>query len=385
MSNSNKEKIYILALHLGIGGVESSIAFLSNMLSKNHDVTIICTYKLHNTPAVRLNNNVKIEYLTENLTPNKEQFLAAVKQKNLKNIFKEGLLSVKILFLKRFTMIKKIKQLDAKVIISTRYTFSKLLGKYGKKECIKIAQEHNHHNNNKKYIKKVVKSLKNIDYFMPVSQELTQFYSKQIKNKKTKCYYIPHGLDYFPEKCAKIEKTQIISVGRLDPIKGFPDLIDIFKIIEPQCPNWTLNIVGGGKQYDELRNKINDLHLENKIFLLGEKNKDELNKIFSQSSIYVMTSYSESFGLVLLEASSFGIPLVAYDSAQGAKEIIKNDENGFLIPKRNKDEMINKILDLINSSELRYNLGQTGRIFAKAHTEENIQEKWKIFLNKILS
>ena len=96
MLNCNKEKIYILALHLGIGGVESSIAFLSNMLSKKYDVTIICTYKLSNTPAVQLNDTIKIEYLTENLTPNKEQFLTAVKQKNITDIFKEGLLSVKI-------------------------------------------------------------------------------------------------------------------------------------------------------------------------------------------------------------------------------------------------------------------------------------------------
>lgn len=384
MSNPNKKNICILSLHLGIGGVESSIAFLSNMLSKKYDVTIVCSYKLSNSPAFKLNDNIKIEYLTENLVPNKEQFLAAIKQKNIKKIIKEGFISAKILFLKKYTMIKKIKHLDSDIIISTRYTFSKLLGKYGKKDCIKIAQEHNHHNNNKKYIKKVVNSLKNIDYFMPVSQELTEFYSKQLKNKQNKCYYIPHGLEYFPKKCANIENTQIISVGRLDPIKGFPDLIDIFKTIEPQCPNWTLNIVGSGKQYDELKNKISELNLENKVFLLGGKNKDELNKIFSNSSIYVMTSYSESFGLVLLEAASFGIPLVAYDSAQGANEIIKNGENGFLISNRNKNEMINKILDLINSSELRYNLGQAGRLLANNHTEENIQKKWEIFLNEIL-
>jgi len=383
MLNSKKEKIYILALHLGIGGVESSIAFLSNILSKNYDVTIICTYKLSNIPYIQLNPTVKVEYLTENLTPNKEQFLNAVKQKNIKNILKEGILAFKILFLKKYTMIKKIKQLDAKVIISTRYTFSKLLGKYGKKDCIKIAQEHNHHNNKKKYIKKVIKSLKNIDYFMPVSQELTDFYDKHIHYKKTKCYYIPHGIEYFPTKSAKLENKQIVSIGRLDPIKGFLDLIDIFKKLEPQNPDWTLNIVGGGEQYDELNQKIHKLGLEKKVFLLGQKNRAEINNVLFNSSIYVMTSLSESFGLVLLEAESFGIPLVAFDSAQGAKEIIKDGKNGFLVSNRDKHEMVTKIQYLINKPELRYNMGQHGRTFAKNHTTDNIQKEWEIFFNKL--
>ena len=56
-----------------------------------------------------------------------------------------------------------------------------------------------------------------------------------------------------------------------------------------------------------------------------------------------MTSYSESFGLVLLEAASFGLPLIAFDSAEGAKEIIQNGQNGYLIQNRNKEDMSNKI------------------------------------------
>lgn len=384
MQDIKKEKISILALHLGTGGVESSIAFLSNMLCKKYDVTIICTYKLPNTPAVKINDGVKIEYLTENLEPNKEQFLKAVREKKINKILKEGFLAVKILFLKRHKMIKKIKQLDSKIIISTRYNFSSWLGKYGKKETIKIAQEHNHHNNNKRYIKKVVKSLKNIDYFMPVSQELTDFYSEHINNKKTKCIYIPHGLEYYPEKIADLKKKNIISVGRLVSVKGFLDLIDIFKEVAVKAPDWILNIVGAGEQYDELKKKIIDLGLEKNIFLLGNKDRNELNKLFSGTSIYVMTSYTEAFGLVLIEAESFAIPLIAFDSAQGAKEIIQDNNNGFIISNRNKQEMVNTILKLINDDGLRKTMGQAGRKMSEKYKEDNIFNEWTNFLESII-
>lgn len=379
----NKKKVTFLLLHLGYGGTETSNINIANSICDDYEVELISFYNLEENQTKNLKDNISIKYLY-NGGPNKVELKKAIEGKNIFNMLKEGIKALDILVKKKYLIKKEILNSNSGIIISSRYSFSKLLGKYGNKECIKIAQEHNHHNNDKKYIKKIIGSLKNIDYFMPVSLELTNFYRKKIHNQKTKTYYIPHFLEYFPEKCSNLAEKQIVSIGRLDPIKGFLDLIDIFKELEQHASDWILNIIGGGDQYDELQKKIYDTGLEKKVFLLGQKNREEINKILSKSSIYVMTSYSESFGLVLLEAESFGIPLIAFDSAQGAKEIIKDSENGFLISKREKKEMINKILDLVNNPQLRNDLGHTGRELSKNYKKEKIQEKWKVFFNEIL-
>lgn len=376
------KKVTILALHLGIGGTENAIISLSNMLCKKYEVEIISTYKLQENIAFEVNPKIKITYLMTDLKPNRLELKQALKSFNIFKILKEALTSIKVLYLRRKLNIKAIKNLDSDVIISTRYFHNKWSGKYGRKEAIKIAQEHNHHNNNKRYINKTLRCIKNIDYFIPVSKELTDFYKKRIekknkyKKKKTKCIYIPHCLDNYPENQADLKEKNIISVGRLAKEKGYLDLVEVFKIVYQKHPDWKLNIVGDGEEKEIIKNKIQDYKLENNIVLQGYKNKKELDEIYKKSSIYVMTSYTESFGLVLIEAESYGIPIMALDSAQGAKEIIQNGENGYLIHNRDLNEMAEKIINLIEDENLRNSLGKQGRILSQKYKKENVAKKW---------
>lgn len=375
------KKIVILALHLGTGGAEKVICNLANLLSENNNVKIISTYKLNEKPAFKINNSVEIEYLIQDLKPNKQDFKNSLKKFNLIRAFKELLISFKILYLKKSLMIKAIKKLDCDIVISTRIFHSNLLGKYANKNIIKIAQEHNHHNNNEKYINKVIKSLNNFNYFMPVSKELADFYSSKIKN--TKILYIPNFIENFSNKKSNLQNKQLISVGRLENIKGFSDLIDIFNIFQKTHPNWILNIIGDGSEKQNLQNKINELNLQNKIFLCGTKLSDELEKEYLNSSIYLMTSFSESFGLVLVEAASYGLPLIAFDSAQGAKEIIENNKNGFLVANRDKNQFVKKIDEIINNFELQKSLSENSIIVANKFSKNNISEIWNKFINNI--
>jgi N-acetylglucosaminyldiphosphoundecaprenol N-acetyl-beta-D-mannosaminyltransferase len=278
-------------------------------------------------------------------------------------------------------MIKEIKNLSCDVAISTRYLYNNILGKYAKPGIIKIAQEHN--DGDKKYVKKIVKSLKNIDYFMPVSKYLTNRYSELLKEKHTKCIYIPHSLSNYTNEVSNLENKNIISVGRLSKEKGFLDLIDVFELVNNEKPEWHLNIVGDGEQRQEIQDKIYEKNLDKSITLVGLKTEEELRKLYIQSSIYVMTSYRESFGLVLIEAESFGIPLAAFDSASGACEIIQNESNGYLISNRDKEEMANKIICLINDEDLRRKIGQTAREDSEKYKTENIENEWFNFIDNI--
>ena len=377
------KKITFLALHLSTGGAEQAISSISNILCENNDVEIISSYKINEKPSFYINPKVKIIYLMGDLKPNGIEFKEALKKKNIFESVKQGIKAVKILYLRKKTMIKAIKKCDSDIIISTRVLFNFWLGRYGKKSSIKIAQEHNHHNNKKKVIKNTVKSLKNIDYFMPVSKELTDFYAQLLRNTKTKCVYIPHSLDIYPEKVSMLDKKNIISVGRLSEEKGFEDLIDVFKLINDSDSTIKLNIVGDGEDRKKIEKKIIEYNLENYVILHGFKNKKELFELYEKSSVYLMTSYTESFGIVLIEAESFGIPVLAFDSAQGAKEIIEDNENGYLIKDRNKELMAQKTLELFKDDDLRGKLGKAGRENSKQYKVENVSKKWNEFIENI--
>ena len=114
------------------------------------------------------------------------------------------------------------------------------------------------------------------------------------------------------------------------------------------------------------------------ITLHGYQKKEYINRLLQESSIYVMSSFTESFGIVLLEAMSFGIPVIAFDSAEGATELIKNDYNGYLIPNRDKEQ----IIALIDEEDKRKKIGQNGRTTSMNFTADIVKKEWLKLLKK---
>lgn len=376
------KKITILALHLGYGGIENCISNLANSLVDDYEVNIISTYKLYEKSVFKLNDKIKIKYLMTDLKPNKQELKQSLKKLKLITFFKELKKSLKILKLKKNLMIEAIKNCDSDVIISTRDIHNNWLSKYGRDKTLKIGWEHNHHHNNKRYINKVTKSVLGLDYFVLVSKDLTKFYSEKLKDKKVKCVYIPNSINFFPQEKAKLETENLISIGRLSHEKGYLDLIDIFKELHQKYPDSKLNIIGDGPDRKKIEKKIRDNKLEDYIILHGFQEKEYINKYLEKSSVYIMTSYTESFGLVLLEAFAYGIPCVAYSSAEGANEIISDNWDGYLIKDRDKNKMIKRVCELLSNRNRRLIMGANGIKKAQEFNTQKTKQKWIEIINR---
>lgn len=365
-----KNKVSIYALHLNYGGVEKNICTKANILSEIKDVEIISLYKLKDKPDFKLNDNIKIKYLTANIKPNRKEFKESLHSKNIINIIKQGIYSIKVLYLKHTLITKSMINCNSEIIISTRIDFTEKLIRNNEYNNIKIAEEHIYHNNNTKYLNKLHYILKSIDYLMPSSNYLTNYYKKLFTEYRYKIITnnMPIETD---NKLSNLKNKNIITVGRLEKVKGYDDLIKLFNKLDNK--EWTLSIIGTGSEYDNLNNLIKELNMEDNIKLLGFKNTEELNKLYKESSLYIMTSIEESFGLVLLEAASHGLPLIAYDSALGAKEIIK--DNGILIINRNEKEMIKELKNLISDEKLRKEYQKKSLSISKQYDYDLIKEE----------
>lgn len=375
-----KNKISIISLHLGYGGIERSVINQANMLCEKYEIEIICLYKVVNKIPYHVDNRVNVIYLSD-LKPNKQEFLKHLKQKNIFKIISEGIKSVNILYKKHSLIKNYIYNSDSKIIISTRLEFTKILNNYGDEKTIKIAEEHVYHKENKKYIKKLKRALTNIGYLIPASKYLTKDYKEIYKDIKTKVIYIPQAIENLPKQNISTNKN-ILFVGRLEQEKGILDLIDIFKNVININKSINLTIVGDGTQKKLIKEKINKLKLNKNIKLTGYLTGKELNKEYSKASLFVMTSYEESFGLVLIEAMSYGIPCIAFASALGAKEII-NKKNGILIKNRDKEKMAKEIIKIFKNNSNK-ELEQAARNTAELYSFSVVQPIWEKFIKKIM-
>ncbi len=369
------DKVYITSLHLLHGGVEMAITLLANALVKRgFNVEILCIYNLGD-PAYSIDKKVKITYLSD-VHPNREEFYKAVKEKNVPLMIREGLYSVKVLYLKNKVMADAIKRIDKGVIISTRNEHSVLLSKYGRREVRKVAQLHHDHKFEKRLIRDFKKKYTNIDYFVLLTEKLKDEVKTMMKeNTHTKCVVIPNFLSDMSEVLHSERKRQVLAVGRLHSVKGFERLIKIWKRFDAKDET-VLKIIGDGQEKEALQNLIDKYCLQEKVIMTGELSHEKVMEEMHRSICYVMTSYSEAFPFVLIEAMAGGLPVVAYDVRVGPAAIVQNGESGFLIPDGNEELFIDKLRILCQDDKLREQMSKNAVQRSREFSEDSVMKKW---------
>lgn len=369
-----ENKVSFLLLHLGYGGIETATINTANALSDKYEVELVSFYNLTKNQVNRLNNNIKVKYLYQG-EPNKEAFLESLKNHKLLKTIKEGLKAVSILIKKKVLVIHEIINNNSKFLVSTRYEFSMLLSRYGFKETTKIAAEHHYHNNSKKYINILKYKYNNIDYLLALTKTLEEDYHRFLKhNHHTKIVLMPNMLESIPTKKSTLEEKEIITMSRLDYGKKNDDIIKAFAKTNYQ--NWHLSILGDGSEYENLSSLIKELHLENNVSLEGYIPKEKLEGYLLNSSIFLMASLTEGLPMVLLEAMSYGLPCIAYETASGVNDIIDNGKNGYVIKERNEELYVKKLQSLMDDATLRKKMSKEALEKVKCFSKENIVKKW---------
>lgn len=200
---------------------------------------------------------------------------------------------------------------------------------------------------------------------------------------------IPHKTIIIPNfiqpnnsgKYSTCENKKIIFVGRFAEQKGINAIIKIWKEVLKKHPDWQLHMYGEGELKNQYAELVKKEKLSSTLFL--HEPTYNIYDAYIDSSIHISTSKYEPFGLVLCEAMTCGIPNIAFDCPYGPKEIIKNNEDGFLIENGNIKEFINKINYLIEHEKLRKSMGRKAKENVKRFYPENIMPRWKEFFEHI--
>ncbi len=373
--------IYITALHLHHGGVEKVISSLSNMfIEMGHNVTILCTYKLGD-PVYPIDDRVKIRYLTD-LKPNREEFKAAISSKNPIRIIKNGIYAIKVLYQKKQSLIKEFKLIQDGVIISTRNEHSVLLSKYGNAHVKKIAQLHHDHRFDEKLIHDFQHGYTNIDDFLLLTPRLKNEVEEYMRstNQHTKCHCVPNFLDKDTYQ-RKLPKTnQIVTVGRLHPDKGYDRLLNVWSEFVKLNPNYILKIIGEGESRKDFEKLANELNIQNSVVFTGFLAHNNTLDEMSQSLVYVMTSISEGFPMVLLESMSQGTPAIAFDVRVGPEAIISDGVDGYLVADNDITQFAYKLDELLENPELLKSMSLNALNKADVYSQDKVSELWKDLL-----
>ncbi|WP_117149338.1 glycosyltransferase family 4 protein [Paraliobacillus zengyii] len=203
----------------------------------------------------------------------------------------------------------------------------------------------------RKYALEIILNAKKVIFISPSYQK--HVIDKYIPNKfrekillNTKI--IPNGVDDYWLKQTLVEKTidkklKLIFVGRIDNNKNLAAVIQVVDLLRKKGMDCTLDVVGDGPLREAHENECRGV--ENIVFHGAIYDKDKIREIYINSNILVVPSFTETFGLVYLEAMSCGVPVI-YTQNQGFDGQFEEGEVGFHVNPNDKEDIVRKIIDI---------------------------------------
>jgi phosphatidylinositol alpha-1,6-mannosyltransferase len=154
----------------------------------------------------------------------------------------------------------------------------------------------------------------------------------------------------------------VLAVGRWvanERYKGADELIRAIPNLLQSVPDVNLVAVGTGDDLPRLRAIAVELHIEDRVHFLENLTNQELAACYAHCDLFALPSTGEGYGLVFLEAMAFAKPVVGV-SAGGVTDIVRNAENGFLVPPGNSESLVQALEKLLLDDSLRVRLGRAG-------------------------
>ncbi|MGV4415216.1 glycosyltransferase family 4 protein [Chryseobacterium sp. T1] len=184
---------------------------------------------------------------------------------------------------------------------------------------------------------------------------------------------IPNPLSFVSTKNNLLDRKKVIVVGSHSYNKGYDKLLTIWKKVEAKFPDWELNIYGKIDKDETFVKVAKRLELQEVNF---HHPISDIKSQYEDSSIMLLTSRSEGFGMVLIEAMACGVPCVSFDCPSGPGDIISDKEDGFLVEDQNEEAFTVVLEQLMSNHELRKKIGVKGKENVERFSIPKVLEQW---------
>ncbi len=363
--------IYCLPSTFRMGGTERVVTAKANYLvTHGYEVVIITTDQGRQSSYFPLDERVQCIDLNINYEKNSTRpFLKKLfyfiynrwlHRRRLKNVLMEQRANIVIsTFFNEQPIVPKIQDGSIKIL---EFHFSRVVFQYMQRQGIyRWVEKWGERQARKaisRYKKFVVLTVQDADNWGNLPN--TQVISNMITTKRGR---ISDG-----------ENRRVIAVGRYESIKGFDRLLSIWELVIKEKKDWTLHIYGKGSMRERLEEIIDCKGLKTSAVLEGESS--DLAEEYAKSSIFVLTSHYEGFGMVIVEAAAAGIPTVSFDCPCGPRNIIRDGQTGFLVEDGNIKKFADKLLMLMDDVNLRREMGRRAYEDSRQYLPEVVMKQW---------
>jgi glycosyltransferase involved in cell wall biosynthesis len=180
------------------------------------------------------------------------------------------------------------------------------------------------------------------------------------------------------------DENKFLCLGRFINRKGFDDAINAFNLIKNHSTNATLNIYGYGPEKNRLENLIKLLNLQDRVKIFDPDKNSQI--LYKSHDIVLFPSYAEGLGNIILESMASARPVIAYDCNHGPRELIVQNETGYLVPVKDYTALAERMLYLINNSSHSKSMGLSAlALFNRVYDNKNILNDWERLISEVIN
>lgn len=368
---------YLLPNAYNIGGTIRTVLHQAHaMLAEGHDIELVSLLRRKDEPDLPIDPRITMRTLLDLRVPKHRRLVTGALSKVPTRVVPKGEARYRTFSLATdLAMRRYLRGLRDGAVVTARPALNLYAARYAPKEVLKVGQDHMHVDS---YPQGLLAEMRawypRLDVLTALTEATAERY-REMFGSRLRVERIPNMVRTSGATRATLDGTTIVAAGRLIPQKGFDHLVDAFAFLADDHPDWKLKIYGSGKQKQRLQRRVDEHGLTGQVHLKGRTT--QLDEKLSKASMYVLSSRFEGFPMVLLEAMTHGLPVVAFDCPTGPSDMIAHGHNGLLVPPGDVKGLACAIEELMTDEVRRRELGAEAARSVTAYDTAAIVPQWK--------
>ncbi len=363
------------------GGVVTVTLGLAEALAEDHDVELVSLFATGRPPVHRFPEGVPVRAL---IRKKEEQWTAAerraARQPSAYATHGEPRLrQYSALVDERVDAF--LKEVEGGAIVTMQPALNVMLGALGTDRYLRIAQDHRPIINRHRELRQAyLDTAPSLDAFLALTRADARRF-RRLFGGSVLVRRMTNGVPQYDGEQSTLDSKLVLAAGRLKPSKGFDILLEAWASVTRRHPDWRLHIYGEGLERSRLEELMSELGLDT-AELKGFTT--EMSARMAESSLFVLSSRTEGYGMVLVEAMSCGVPVVSTDAPFGPSEIIDHGVDGVLVANGDPEALADGICRMIElTPDERQAFGRAARAKSIERSVPAVAAEWTKLLDEL--
>jgi len=374
---------FLIAHAYSVGGTIRTTFTTAGGLAENHEVEVVSVYRLADEPSLELDPRVRLRVLTDLRQGAVGRAVRPAVGRPSRLIHPDDARHPMFNLLTDAALLRFLRSTRDGVLVGTRPGVNLAMARHARRRVIRIGQDHmNLDGYPPGLLSAIADRYPRLDAVTALTEGTAAGYRKLL-GSGTRVACIPNPAPPEPGRRAALDSRIVAAAGGLTRRKGFDRLLKAWARLAPDHPDWRLRIFGNGPARDELEQVIDDLGIRRSARLCGHSPRllDEL----ADASVFAMTSRNEGFPMVILEAMSVGLPVVAYDCPTGPRDIVSDGVDGHVVPNGRTRLFAEALGGLMEDVERRHRFGAAALETVEQYRIEAIVARWEALFGELLA